>query len=615
MWICQQHVSGDGIMSPQPLYVSYDMTYTYGAEPGTHYRLSNVAETSYRTSTTPTAADRIHSAHHYAYDPNGNLAYVATGRRRSDGSSTPKMSERKLLWDAQNRLRALSDDGYVSLYWYDADGNRTVKEHHGGEAVWVNSAQAGQHTDSVVYSIYPSPYININGDHWTKHYYIGPERVASSTGKLNAGFGSLYYPGNVVASPGPPDNVNYTAMRHVMEDSIASVYERLGVPYEPQRVGIRGEGGHLYIPITLDEENAGDISAETAETPDGSRQRSHPSTLVNGHVYYYHRDHLGSTQAVTDGAGDFTQFVEYTPWGEVFVELKGDSILTTPYLFNGKELDEETGLYYYGARYYDPKMSVWYSTDPMEMDYPWVTTYGYCVGNPVKLWDLLGYEPTDEEAAAIADDVYDPGKKQLPGRWFYIGYNPDTELLRFNEKSTGFKSALYGRYDEKTKDFIEYVYATAGTDPISIKDWENNFQQLFGNSPQYERSVKNATFLSKVFDMMNKELTFVGHSLGGGEASANALATGKSAITFNAAAISPLTKKTLPLNKDAKIKAFIVKGEIVDFLQRTKLGIHAEGIIHYLDAKYLLPVSPGAKYIRTMQRVNNHLMSTVKIKL
>ena len=110
---------------------------------------------------------------------------------------------RKLLWDGDNRLRALSDDGYMSLCWYDADGNRTVKERHGGEAVWVNSARAGQRTDSVVYSIYPSPYINVNGDHWTKHYYIGDERVASMTGTLSGGFGSLDFPGNVVASPGP----------------------------------------------------------------------------------------------------------------------------------------------------------------------------------------------------------------------------------------------------------------------------------------------------------------------------------------------------------------------------------------------------------------------------
>ena len=331
--------------------------------------------------------------------PNGNLAYESVARKRLDGGATPKISERKLLWDGDNRLRALSDDGYVSLYWYNADGNRTVKERHGGEAVWVNSAQAGQHTDSVVYSVYPNPYINVNGDHWTKHYYIGGERVASRTGTLSGGFDDLHIPGNDPASAGTGVTLDYTAMRHAMEDSVASVYARLGVPYEPQRVGTRGEGGHLYIPITRDEENACDIGAETAEIPDGSPQRSHPNTLGQGQVYYYHRDHLGSTQSVTDGTGDFTQFVEYTPWGEVFVELKGDSVLTTPYLFNGKELDEETGLYYYGARYYDPKMSVWYSTDPMEMDYPWVTTYGYCLGNPI-----INYDPNGKDNYTLNED-------------------------------------------------------------------------------------------------------------------------------------------------------------------------------------------------------------------
>ena len=162
--------------------------------------------------------------------PNGNLAYESVARKRLDGGSTPKISERKLLWDARNRLRALSDDGYVSLYWYDADGNRTVKERHGGEAVWVNSAMAGQHTDSVVYSIYPSPYINVNGDHWTKHYYIGGERVASRTGTLSAGFDDLHIPGNNPASAGAGVTLDYSAMCRAEEDSVASVYAQLGVP-------------------------------------------------------------------------------------------------------------------------------------------------------------------------------------------------------------------------------------------------------------------------------------------------------------------------------------------------------------------------------------------------
>ena len=101
--------------------------------------------------------------------------------------------------------------------------------------------------------------------------------------------------------------------------------------------------------------------------------------------------HLGSTMSVTDSLGNTVQQVEYTPWGEVFVEQRsGNSNFATPYLFNGKELDEETGLYYYGARYYYPKLSLWYSTDPMQMDYPWVSTYGYCLGNPINAIDSYG---------------------------------------------------------------------------------------------------------------------------------------------------------------------------------------------------------------------------------
>ena len=52
-------------------------------------------------------------------------------------------------------------------------------------------------------------------------------------------------------------------------------------------------------------------------------------------------------------------------------------------------------LYYYGARYYDPKLSLWYSTDPMEMDYPGTSSYGYCLGNSVKFIDIYGMAPGD----------------------------------------------------------------------------------------------------------------------------------------------------------------------------------------------------------------------------
>ncbi len=58
------------------------------------------------------------------------------------------------------------------------------------------------------------------------------------------------------------------------------------------------------------------------------------------------------------------QHIEYVPFGEVFIEERNNT-WNTPYLFNAKELDEETGLYYYGARYYEPRLSLWMSFDPI----------------------------------------------------------------------------------------------------------------------------------------------------------------------------------------------------------------------------------------------------------
>ena len=78
--------------------------------------------------------------------------------------------------------------------------------------------------------------------------------------------------------------------------------------------------------------------------------------------FYYHPDHLGSSSYITNLDGEVVQHIEYVPFGEVFIEER-NSIWNTPYLFNAKEFDEETGLYYYGARYYDPRLSVWMSTD------------------------------------------------------------------------------------------------------------------------------------------------------------------------------------------------------------------------------------------------------------
>ena len=103
----------------------------------------------------------------------------------------------------------------------------------------------------------------------------------------------------------------------------------------------------------------------------------------------YRLDRSGSYITNLDGEG--VQHIEYVPFGEVFIEER-NSIWNTPYLFNAKEFDEETGLYYYGARYYDPRLSLWISTDALQEKYPQHTSYLYVGSNPVNAIDTDGYK-------------------------------------------------------------------------------------------------------------------------------------------------------------------------------------------------------------------------------
>jgi RHS repeat-associated protein len=71
-------------------------------------------------------------------------------------------------------------------------------------------------------------------------------------------------------------------------------------------------------------------------------------------------------------------------------------------LFNAKELDEETGLYYYGARYYDGRVSLWISTDPMQEKYPNMSSFAYCANNPILYTDPDGSDIVITGALASA---------------------------------------------------------------------------------------------------------------------------------------------------------------------------------------------------------------------
>ncbi len=139
----------------------------------------------------------------------------------------------------------------------------------------------------------------------------------------------------------------------------------------------------------------------------------------------------------------------------------------------------------------------------------------------------------------------------------------------FNDAQSGFKSQLYRR--EQADGTFEYCYAFAGTEGFDA-DAGADVKQTAGMSDQYDLAIKNAGKLSAYLG--NQVLTFTGHSLGGGLATAAALATHKSAVTFNPAWLSQATilKYNLnPGNDGFRVNNYIVAGEILNSSQ-TMLG-------------------------------------------
>ncbi len=149
-------------------------------------------------------------------------------------------------------------------------------------------------------------------------------------------------------------------------------------------------------------------------------------------IFFYHPDHLGSTTIITNFEGEITQSVAYVPFGEVFVEERS-GVWNTPYLFNAKELDEETGMYYYGARYLDPMDIRWIGVDPMWEDHIGISPYNYCLNNPIKMVDPNGMWEQDADGNWVAqkgDNAYTLAKS--------MNINPSDAIALMKEQGFGF---------------------------------------------------------------------------------------------------------------------------------------------------------------------------------
>ena len=115
------------------------------------------------------------------------------------------------------------------------------------------------------------------------------------------------------------------------------------------------------------------------------------ASKTNDDIIYYHGDHLGSSNLLTDSDGFQVKRLEYTPFGTTYLE---EGEVNTNYRYTGKELDSSTGLYYYGARYYDTRLGRFITADPIiqrPYDPQTLNRYSYCRNNPLKYTDPTGY--------------------------------------------------------------------------------------------------------------------------------------------------------------------------------------------------------------------------------
>ena len=110
---------------------------------------------------------------------------------------------------------------------------------------------------------------------------------------------------------------------------------------------------------------------------------------IESDIYFYHGDHLGSASWITEHHGAPIQYIHYLPYGEILANQKA-STYNERFKFTGKELDAESGYYFFNARYLLSELGNFLSVDPLSNKAPAIQPYLYCNGNPIRFIDPDG---------------------------------------------------------------------------------------------------------------------------------------------------------------------------------------------------------------------------------
>ncbi len=215
-------------------------------------------------------------------------------------------------------------------------------------------------------------------------------------------------------------------------------------------------------------------------------------------VFYYHNDALGSPVAMTNDLGAVVWEADYQPFGE---ELLRTNTKPNAHRFTGKELDVETGLHYFGARYYDARLGRFISADPILMGGRPSSTlilpqrhnlYAYTTNNPYRYVDAdgqfletafdivsLGFSisafysaPTLANAAAVIIDTVAAATPFIPG-----GAGVAIKTARAADKA-----ADVGKVASKSKGILKKADFSVTPDGVAVPLSQSRMRKGFDDA-------------------------------------------------------------------------------------------------------------------------------------
>src|SRR5690554_5057128 len=332
------------------------------------------------------------------YDARGNLTHIEREINNPElPMDTSRESVRKFVWDEEDRLLGVDlrpesdrEQPHIAAYTYDASGERGIR-YVPRQQEGISSGTTAGYAQDMDIMLYPNALVTVRPQElteefnfrepppeytfttYTKHYYIGSERISSKLGtRKDLGIMceqlGLY-----------PDLIDE------MNRRVEEAGEQINVLYSNLDKDLRLPTPHYY------DDDFNLICFEPSHHPE----------LYD--AYWYHPDHLGSSSYITNTTGEISQHMEYLPFGETLVEEHLNSY-NSPFKFNGKEYDAETGNYYMSARYYSQKYNLMLSVDPASELYPGISPYIFALQNPVRFIDPTGMVVEDGGQDPPSDD-------------------------------------------------------------------------------------------------------------------------------------------------------------------------------------------------------------------